>query len=114
MTENSLLDYLEHMRQAATEALSFVAGLTYESFMADTRTKKAVLMSLFVVGEAAAKMMLHHQNFVSAHPDLPWSKMRGLRNRLAHGYFDINYELVWNTTQTDLPELLAKLAVIQP
>ena len=111
MNENP--DYLEHMRQAATEALSFVAGLTYESFMADTRTQKAVLMSLFVVGEAAAKMMVRHQEFVAAHLDLPWSKMRGLRNRLAHGYFDINYELVWNTTQTDLEELLAKLADIR-
>jgi len=111
MTE--IPDYLEHIRQAATEARAFVAGLTYESFMADTRTQKAVLMSLFVVGEAAAKIMARHQEFVAAHPDLPWSKMRGLRNRLAHGYFDIDYELVWNTTQADLPELLAILADIQ-
>lgn len=44
-----------------------------------------------------------------AHPEVPWRAMRGMRNRIAHGYFDINLEVVWETVQTALPELLRKL-----
>jgi uncharacterized protein with HEPN domain len=66
-------------------------------------------MSLIVIGEAASKVMDEHENFFEAHPEVPWRAMRGMRNRIAHGYFDINLELVWETVQTALPNLLAHL-----
>lgn len=66
-------------------------------------------MSILIVGEAAARIMDRHPSFVASHPDLPWQAMRGMRNRLAHGYFDIDFELVWNTVQTALPALIGDL-----
>lgn len=47
-------------------------------------------------------------------PDIPWQQMRGMRNRLAHGYFDINLNVVWDTLQSALPDLQTKLAAISP
>lgn len=47
--------------------------------------------------------------FTEAHPEVPWRSMRGMRNRIAHGYFDINLDVVWDTVQTALPELLKQL-----
>jgi uncharacterized protein with HEPN domain len=47
--------------------------------------------------------------FTLAHPEVPWRNMRGMRNRMAHGYFDVNLELVWQTAQEWLPELLKQL-----
>ena len=57
MNEDRLTDYLDHMRQAATDACSFVEGLSKEDFLADKRTQQAVIMSIIVIGEAATKMM---------------------------------------------------------
>ncbi|MNQ54507.1 hypothetical protein D3C85_685750 [compost metagenome] len=109
MSENRLPDYLEHIRQAATDACSFVEGLDKASFLTDKRTQQAVIMSLIIIGEAATKIMDGHADFTSSHPKVPWRSMRGMRNRIAHGYFDINLEVVWETVQSALPELLGNL-----
>jgi uncharacterized protein with HEPN domain len=108
MSANRLLDYLGHMQQAATDARSFVQGLEKEDFISDKRTQQAVIMSLIILGEAATKVMDAHAEFTDAHPGIPWRSMRGMRNRIAHGYFDVNLEVVWETVQTALPELLSK------
>ena len=112
MNENRLTDYLDHMRQAATDACSFVEGLSKEGFLADKRTQQAVIMSLIVIGEAATKVMDRHAEFADEHPEVPWRSMRGMRNRIAHGYFDINLDVVWDTVQTALPGLLERLRAL--
>ena len=107
--ENRLPDCLEHIRQAATDACGFVEGLAKEEFLADKRTQQAVIMSLIVIGEAATKVMDGYAGFTGRYPDVPWRSMRGMRNRIAHGYFDINLDIVWDTVQTALPALLKQL-----
>ncbi|MEK6749953.1 MAG: DUF86 domain-containing protein [Pseudomonadota bacterium] len=109
MNENRIADYLGHMQQAAADACSFVEGLSKAEFLADKRTQQAVIMSLIVIGEAATKIMDQHAEFSDQHPEVPWRSMRGMRNRIAHGYFDINLEVVWDTVQTALPDLLERL-----
>ena len=105
MSENRLPDYLQHMRQAAADAIGFVEGFSEQDFLADKRTQQAVIMSLIVVGEAATKVMDGYPEFANAHPQVPWRHMRGMRNRMAHGYFDIDLKVVWETVQTALPSL---------
>jgi uncharacterized protein with HEPN domain len=113
MSGNRLLDYLDHMEQAATDACSFVDGLDKEDFLADKRTQQAVIMSLIIIGEAATKVIEGYDGFALSHPGVPWRSMRGMRNRIAHGYFDINLEVVWDTVQIALPDLLKQLAAIR-
>jgi uncharacterized protein with HEPN domain len=105
MSENRLPDYLDHIQQAATDACVFVEGQSKEDFLADKRTQQAAIMSLVIIGEAATKIMDSHPDFVGSHPEIPWRNMRGMRNRIAHGYFEINLDVVWDTVQTALPEL---------
>ena len=112
MNENRLHDYIDHIHRAATKALGFVKGLSKEDFLADLRTQKAVVMNLVIIGEAAAQVMDRHAEFTGRHSGVPWRSMRGMRNRIAHGYFDINLEVVWNTVQTALPELIDQLALV--
>ena len=114
MNTDRLADYLEHIRQAADDACRFVQGMDRAAFLADLRTQRAVVMSLIIVGEAAAKVIEQYPDFVSARADVPWRSMRGMRNRIAHGYFDINLELVWETVQTALPDLLRQLPGVAP
>ena len=113
MNENRLPDYLDHIQQAATDARSFVEGMVKDDFLADKRTQQAVIMSLIVIGEAATKVMEGYAEFTQTHAQVPWRHMRGMRNRIAHGYFDINLDLVWDTVQTALPELLQQLPVVR-
>lgn len=109
MKDNRLPDYLEHIRQAATDACAFVDGFTKEDFLDDKRTQQAVIMSLMIIGESTARIMDLAPEFVEKHPDIQWRGMRGMRNRIAHGYFEINLDVVWDTVQLALPELLEHL-----
>ena len=107
---NRLADYLEHIQRAATDACSFVEGLDKDAFSKDKRTQQAVIMSLLIIGEAATKVMDGYPRFSEKCSGVPWRGMRGMRNRIAHGYFEINLDVVWDTVQTALPELLKQLA----
>ena len=109
MTSNRLGDYLNHIRQAATDAITFVKNLNKKKFLEDKHTQQAVIMSLIILGEASTKIMDQHPKFTVGHPQIPWRSMRGMRNRIAHGYFDINLDVVWDTIQSALPDLLARL-----
>lgn len=113
MSENRLLDYLEHMQQAARDACNFVEGMNQAVFLEDKRTQQAAIMSLVIIGEAATKVMDGYPEFIQAHPEVPWRSMRGMRNRIAHGYFDINLDVVWATIQTALPQLIQQLEAIR-
>lgn len=113
MSTNRLPDYLGHIQQAAFDACIFVEGLALADFLEDKRTQQAVIMCLVVIGEAVSKVMIEYADFAQAHPQVPWRSMRGMRNRIAHGYFDINLEVVWDTVQTALPDLLQQLPAVR-
>lgn len=104
-----LRDLLIHMQGAATEALGFVEGMAKAEFLTDRRTQQAVLMSLVVLGEASTKIGQLHSEWADAHPEIPLRSMRGMRNRLAHGYYQIDFDVVWETVATELTPLLAQL-----
>ena len=86
--------------------------LTHD-FLADKRTQQAVIMSLIIIGEAATKVMEGYAAFTQAHAEVPWRSMRNMRNRMAHGYFDINLDVVWETVQEWLPALLKQLPAVR-
>ncbi|QCP82606.1 DUF86 domain-containing protein [Alcaligenes faecalis] len=113
MSKYRLPDYLDHMQQAATDACGFIEGLSKDDFLGDKRTQQAVIMSLIIIGEAATKVMDGYIEFAQTHEQVPWRNMRGMRNRIAHGYFDVNLDVVWNTVQTALPELLQQLLAVR-
>ena len=106
---NRLPDYLDHIRQAALDAREFTEGVSKDVVLTDTGTQRAEIMSLLVIGEAATKAMDLHPAFATDHPETAWRSMRGMRNRIAHGYFDIDLDVVWETVQTALPDLLANV-----
>ncbi len=84
MSENRLPDYIDHILQAAADACTFVEGLGKNDFLEDKRTQQAVIMSLIVIGEAAAKVMDNYAEFTRAHPEVPWRSMRNMHAQ-SHG-----------------------------
>ncbi|MGH8291239.1 MAG: HepT-like ribonuclease domain-containing protein [Steroidobacteraceae bacterium] len=105
-----LVDFLDHIEEASRLAREYVAGMSEESFLKDRRTQQAVVLNLMTIGEAAARIASEHKEFAAAHPEIPWVQMRGMRNRMAHGYFDIALDIVWQTVQSSLPDLQIHVA----
>lgn len=113
MTLHRTVDYLDHMLEAAQQARAYLEGLKKEDFLEDKRTQQAVILNLLILGEAVTKLLSQDEPFVAQYPQVPWRSMKGMRNRLAHGYFDINLDVVWDTVQMALPGLLAQLPAIR-
>jgi uncharacterized protein with HEPN domain len=113
MTQNRLVDYLDHMLEATLQACNYTEGMNKADFLADKRTQQAVILNLIIIGEAATKLLQSYEDFLARHPDVPWRNMKGMRNRIAHGYFDIDLDVVWDTLQTALSALLERLPAIR-
>lgn len=97
------------MQLVRRKVTCYVAGVSRVDFLTDRRTQQAVVLNLITVGEAAARVASEYADFTEAHPEIPWRQMRGMRNRMAHGYFDINLDIVWDTVQKSLPDLQRQL-----
>ncbi|MBK7377959.1 MAG: DUF86 domain-containing protein [Ignavibacteriales bacterium] len=94
------------MIDAAEEALSFVEDVTDKDFSRNRMLILSVIKDIEIIGEAASKISVEIK---SHYPEIPWLDIVGMRNRLIHGYFDVNIKLVWNTTQHNLPPLIKSL-----
>ena len=77
------------------------------AFVHDEKTVDAVVRNLGVIGEAARRLP---QAFVDRHPEIPWRRIVGLRNRIVHDYFNVDLDLVWETIRGELPALESELA----
>lgn len=75
------------------------------AFLNDQRTQDAVVRNFEIIGEAAQNIESFHAAFAAAHPEVPWTVVYAMRNRVAHGYFKVDLEMVWKTIHTDLPVL---------
>lgn len=110
--DSRLADYLRQMNEGARDAARFTDDMDREDFFADLRTQRAVVMSLMIVGEAAARVLADHSDFAEAHPNIPWRSIRGMRNRIAHGYFDVDLGVVLQTVEAELPTLIDQLEAL--
>ncbi len=99
-------DRIHHMLEAALKASGFSKGRTRADLDADEQLTLSLVHLLEIVGEAAGKVS---QDFRNGHAEIPWNQISGIRNRLVHGYFDIDLDIVWETVTTRLPELIAQL-----
>lgn len=106
---NRLVDYLGHMLDAIELVRRYTDDMKKQNFIDDKKTQQAVILNILVIGEAATKICIEHPGFVADHAQVPWDKMRGMRNRMAHGYFEINLDIVWDTIQESLPRLHQQL-----
>lgn len=91
--------------QDILEAVKKIEKFTHEgqdAFVADERTQVWVVYHLEILGEAANNISAE---IIQAHPEIPWNKIIGMRNVLAHQYFGIDLEIVWQVVERDLPQI---------
>ncbi len=103
-------DYLEHIEEAATLASGYVCGMAKKTFLEDKRTQQAVIYNILIIGEAATQIINEYPDFVERHPDIPWREMRGIRNRMAHGYYELDMSIIWDTVTIYLGKLSQQVA----
>ncbi|HEY6011387.1 MAG TPA: DUF86 domain-containing protein [Nitrospirota bacterium] len=94
--------YLTDILAAIESIEQFVAGLEPESFKHDDKTSSAVIRKFEIIGEAAKNVP---DAVKQRYPDIPWKEMAGMRDKLIHFYFGVDYDLVWSTIRNRLPQL---------
>ena len=99
--------YLEDIREAVDKIQNYTLGLTRESFAEDAKTIDAVVRNLEIIGEAA-KMI--PESTRSSYPNVEWKKIAGLRDILAHHYFEVDLDIVWDILLNKLPALQRELS----
>jgi uncharacterized protein with HEPN domain len=97
---------LQHMVDAANEALSFVAEKSKTELRTDRALVLALVKSIEIVGEAASKVS---RELRSRSPEIPWVDIVAMRNRLIHSYFDVNIDIVWQTVTEEPSPLVTQL-----
>jgi len=100
---------LRHMLDAGQKATEFASGRSLDELHGDDLLAFGLVHALAILGEAASRVSAECR---AQHDDLPWPKMIGMRNRLVHGYLDINLDIVWDTVTLDLPPVVARLTEI--
>jgi len=97
---------LRHIHDAAREAVAFCKGRSRTDLDKDRMLNLSLVRLLEIIGEAARGIS---EKLRSAHPEIVWKKMVGMRDRLIHGYFDVNLDVVWETVKQDLPPLIVQM-----
>ena len=100
--QQDIADYFKDILQALDDVAEFTDGMDFEQFSCDKKTVNAVIRSLEVLGEATKHIPAA---FRKRHPEIPWSKMAGMRDVLIHDYMGVDHMTVWKVAKERLPEI---------
>ncbi|MEO8885584.1 MAG: DUF86 domain-containing protein [Mucilaginibacter sp.] len=101
--------YIQDISESITIIISYIGDKSEHDFINDLMLQDAVTRRFEIIGEAASKIS---QQFKDQHPNLPWSLMKGMRNKLIHEYFGVSATTLYSTIQIDIPILSAQLKEI--
>jgi len=102
MKERDYGIYIEDIIEHMTYAEEFIKCMTFEEFANDKKTVLSVTKCIEIVGEATKQIP---DSIRDKYPEVPWRDMAGIRDRLVHGYFKVNLEIVWVTVAIEFPEI---------
>lgn len=101
-------DYLQHILDEAEYLFKYSQNLTKDSFLQEETFKRAFVRSLEIIGEATKNLP---DEFKSDYPEVPWRRMAGIRDKLIHNYFGVDYNVVWDAVVNEIPNI--KLSIEQ-
>ncbi|MBU1165255.1 DUF86 domain-containing protein [Patescibacteria group bacterium] len=102
MSKRNIKLYIDDIKDAVSKIDKYSKGLSFDKFNKNNLVIDAVVRNLEVIGEAAKNVPT---DFKNEHKDIPWNKIAGMRNIIAHEYFSVDLEILWQTVQQDIPEL---------
>jgi uncharacterized protein with HEPN domain len=101
--------YLKDILEAMESVEKFVQGMDFERFKKDDKTVSAVVRKFEIIGEATKQIP---DKIRQDYPGIPWKEMAGMRDRLIHFYFGVDYKLVWETIKKRLPKIIPQIGQI--
>jgi uncharacterized protein with HEPN domain len=106
MSKRGDTEFLADIKEAITRIEAYTHNIGYDQFLEDKKTQDAVVRNLQIIGEAVKNITA---DFKKEHGNIEWKKLAGLRDKIVHHYFGINWDIVWDTAKNKLPGLLAKI-----
>lgn len=106
MSPRSWQERVQDILTCARNIQSFTEGMSYDAFLDDPRTIRAVAFEFTTIGEAARVIP---EEIQKKYPDVPWGRMHGIRNVLVHEYFRLDEEILWRASSEDIPPLIQAL-----
>ena len=110
MSKRSDIDLLDDILICMEKIQSYLNGLTYEQFANDSKTQDAIIRNIEIIGEATKHLS---DTIKSRYNHIPWKEIAGTRDRLIHGYFGVNIDIIWEIATIDIPILKAKIEKIK-
>ena len=95
-------DYLEDISDSINAIEEFVKGMEFEDFTKDRKTIFAVVRCIEIIGEATKNIP---KSIKSRYPEIPWKDMAGMRDKVIHEYFGVDWKVVWKTIKEDIPPI---------
>ena len=111
MIDERLAVYLD---TASAQATTFIEGFSKDKVLGDVMVQAAVAMCFIRIGEGAARIERRLPEFIVSHPEWPWNEMRAMRNRSAHDYEQLNFDIIWEMLHTSVPRLHALIEALGP
>ena len=114
MSTDRLSVLLLQVRDANEDLDRVLVGVSRATLDEDVTKRFAITFALLMISDLLGKIYERSPEFVAAHPDIPWTDMRGFRNRLAHDYFNLNLDVIWVAATESVPALMTTLRPLIP
>ena len=106
MSERGNIEFLSDIKEAISRISLYIEKVNHEKFFEDIKTQDAVVRNLEIIGEATKGVT---SDLKEKYPQVPWRKLAGVRDRLIHHYFGVNYDIVWVIVKEDLPNIIPQI-----
>ncbi len=110
MSKRSGIDLLDDILICMEKIQLYLKGLTYDQFSNDSKTQDAIIRNIEIIGEATRHLS---DTIKLRHDHIPWKEIAGTRDRLIHGYFGVNIDIIWEIATIDIPKLKAQIEEIK-
>jgi len=106
MSKREDVDLIKDIKEAIRRISSYIKMMNHDAFFEDTKTQDAVVRNLEIIGEAIKNISVELKD---RYPNLQWKELAGLRDKLIHHYFGVNYDIVWHVVKNELTDILYQL-----